>query len=251
MDYTFIKISILVFVFSTVVYAIVMQARRVISTKRRRIIAKNRKTIEDTADVLKHSSSLACSKMVEILLIERILTSVNAILKVEPGYEKLKQYAANQHLKIAAIKSATTNNTYIEPSSEREAINLARQISKLKKILREEHAKTHISTADCVAEEQKLERIRLKLRLGNTLNRARGFFEQEKFHTVQKMLQKLIETIEPLENKDVYIVENLEQANILFLKSTAKLDDIAQAIADRDKPEKMTSLDILFDEKQQ
>lgn len=250
MDYTFIKIAILFFVFSTVVYAIVMQARRVISTKRRRIIAKNRKIIEDTTDVLKHSSSLACSKMVEILLHERVITAVNAILKVEPGYEKLKQYAANQHLKIATVKSTSTSNTFLEPSSEREAINLARQISKLKKILREEHAKSNIATADCVAVEQKLERIRLKLRLANTLNRARGFFEQEKFHTVQKILTKIIESIAPLEDKDVYIVENLEKANILILKSTEKLDEIAEAVANKDKPEKLTSLDTLFDEKQ-
>lgn len=244
------KIGILVIVFFAVAFAIFRQVRLVISNKRRQVIAINRKLIEETENVLKYSSSLSFSRKVETLLLERIITSLTAILKVAPSHPKLKQYISEQHSKILMVKVSTQSNVFIEPSSEREVIDLARHISRLRKILRQEHAQKNISTEDCAAEEQKLERIRLKLRLCNTLSRAKTFFEKEKFHTAQKMLKKLIDSIVPVKNKDEYIIEGLEKGHVLLRKVNAKLEEIATKSADKEIPEDATSLETLFDKKQ-
>ncbi|MFT5808377.1 MAG: hypothetical protein ACI9LG_002683 [Moritella dasanensis] len=244
------KIGILIIVFLIVIFAIIRQVRQVMATKRRQVIAIQRKIIEETEDVLKYSTSLSFSKQIEILLLERIITSLKAILKVDPSHHKLKQYISDQHSKKISVKVSTYHNVFIEPNNEREAIDLVRHISALRKMLRQEHAQANISTMDCIAEEQKLERIRVKVRLCNALGRASTFFDEGKFHTAQKALKKVLESIEPLENKDEYIIEGLEQGHTLLRKVNDKLAELATKSEDKNIPEDATSLDILFDIKQ-
>ena len=243
--------GILLFVFSMIAFAIFGQARKMISTKKRQILATQRRHIEDTEMVLKYAISLALSPRLTILLHQRIITALKKILAVEPFNEKLKHHIEQQNVYIANAKLTSPTSAFIEPVDERIAIDLARSISRLKVILRHELYKMNISPDDCRAEEAKLEQIRLKLRLSNCLNKAAIFFKQEKYNTTAKMLTDSLALLASIEIKDEYLTDKFNQMTALLNKANFEISLIeTQKEPDEKTTENLTSLDTLFDQKQ-
>lgn len=244
------EIGILLFVFSMIAYAIFVQARKMISTKKRQILAKQRRYIEDTEVVLRSATSLGFSTKLTILLHQRIITALNVILVVESKKDKIKHYITQQNMHIATAKVASPTGVFIEPVDERIAIDLARSISRLKVILRHELEKKNISLQDCMLEESKLEKIRLKLRLSNSLIKANSFFERGSFEVTINMLNENIAIIEALESRDEFLIEKHDKMVILLNKSTYQLAERELINETEIKPGSASTLDTLFDEKQ-
>lgn len=244
------EMGILLFVFSMIAFAIFVQARKMISTKKRQILAKHRRRIEDTEIALKYATSLSFSTRLTILLHERIISSLRATLKVEPNNEKVKQYI-NQHLgHMSTAKITTPTGIFVEPVDERIAIDLARSISRLKGILRDELIKKNIPLQDCLAEEKKLEQIRLKLRISNCLMKAEHFFQRGIYGPTEKMLNDNLALLESIELKDEYLIDKFNKMTLLLNKASFEISLIEAQKEPEETTEHLTSLDTLFDQKQ-
>ena len=244
------EMGILLFVFSMIIFAIIRQAKKMISTKKRQILSLHHKRITDTEVVLKHATSLAFSTRVTILLHERIILSLKAILAVEPKQENIKHYLKQHYSHISTAKISQPAGIFIEPKDERIAIDLARSISRLKSILHDEVNRQHISIEDSHAEQQKLEQIRLKLRISNCLVKATVFFEQGSYNTSIKMLNDNITLVETIDIKDEFLIEKQERMRSLLNKATYQLAEIEAKNKQLEQPEEASTLDTLFDEKQ-
>jgi len=245
------EMGILLFVFSMIVYAIIRQAKKMISTKNRQILSKHYKRITDTEAVLKYATLLSFNTRLIILLHERVVSSLKAILAVEPKHENIK-LSINQHNShISTAKIAPPTGIFVEPTDERIAIDLARSISCLRGILRDEVTQQNITLQDCLAEEKKLEQIRLKLRLSNCLIKAQQFFQQEKYSITEKMLTDNLALLESIEIKDEYLIDKFNQMTTLLNKANFETSLIEMKKEAIDKTtENLTSLDTLFDQKQ-
>jgi len=244
------EMGILLFVFSMIAVAIFVQARKMILTKRRQVLTAQRRCIEETEMVLNYATSLAFSSKLTVLLHQRIISALRNILTVEPLHEKIKHHITQQKMHIATAKIAAPSNVFVEPVDERTAIDLARSISRLKVILRHELDKRNISLEDCIAEESKLEKIRLKLRLSNCLIKATLFFEHEKYDTTAKMLSDNLALIEAIDIKDEFLIDKQNKMILLFNKSNFELAEIEAQSKLADTPEDTSSLETLFDQQQ-
>jgi len=252
------EIGILLFVFSMIVFAIVRQAKKMISTKKREILAKNHKRIRETETVLRYSTSLSFSTRLIVLLHERILLSLNNILAVDSKNEQIRQHINQHRSHISTAKITPPTGIFVEPADERIAIDLARSISRLKGILRDELANKKIALQDCLAEEKKLEQIRLKLRISNCLIKAQQFFQQGKHSISEKMLSDNLALLESSGIKDEYLIDKFNNMTILLNKSRFELSLIEnqkqaeQEIEEtaEEAIENLTSLETLFDQKQ-
>ncbi|MBL1416697.1 MAG: hypothetical protein COB27_007465 [Moritella sp.] len=247
----FMEMGILLFVFSMIVYAIIRQTKKMISTKNRQILSKHYKRITETETVLKYAALLSFNTRLIVLLHERIVSSLKAILAVEPKHENVK-LSINQHNShISTAKITSLSGTFVEPTDERIAIDLARSISRLKSILRDEVTQKNITLQDCLAEEKKLEQIRLKLRLSNCLIKATQFFKQGKYSITEKLLTDNLALLESIEIKDEYLTDQFNQMTTLLNKANFELSLIEIKIqSDKEATENLTSLDTLFDQKQ-
>ncbi|WP_075476587.1 hypothetical protein [Moritella viscosa] len=246
----FMEMGILLFVFSMIAVAIFVQARKVILTKKRQVLAAQRRSIEETEMVLKYATSLAFSTKLTILLHQRIIAALKNILTVEPLSDKIKHHITQQKMHIATAKIVSPSGLFIEPVDEQTTIDLARNIARLKAILRHELHKRNISLEDCVTEESKLEKIRLKLRLSNCLIKATTFFEHEKYSTAVKMLNENITLIEAIDLKDDFLIDKRDNMIKLLNKSTYQLAEIESQSKLDEQPEKTSTLDTLFDQQQ-
>ncbi|QFI40243.1 hypothetical protein FR932_08635 [Moritella marina ATCC 15381] len=247
------EMGILLFVFSMIVFAIIRQTKKMISTKKRQVLAQHYKRIAETEMVLKCATSLAFNSRLIILLHERIISSLKAILAVEPKQEKIKLHISQHYNLISTAKVTSATGPFVEPADERIAIDLARSISSLKIILRSELNNNNISLEDCNAEEAKLEKIRLKLRISNCLIKATVFFERESYHISIKMLNDNIALMEAVDIKDEFLIEKHEQMIILLNKSTYQLAELEaknKRLEQLEQPEATSTLDTLFDQKQ-
>lgn len=194
-----------------------------LATKKRQILSKHHKRISDTEMVLKYTTSLAFSTRLIILLHERIILSLNAILAVEPQNEQIRQHINKHRRDISTVKITPPTGIYIEPADERIAIDLARSISRLKGILRDELANNKIALQDCLVEEKKLELIRLKLRITNCQIKAVHFFQQRKYSITEKMLSDNLTLLESIAVKDEYLIDKLNHMTILLNKARYEL----------------------------
>ncbi|WP_198435841.1 hypothetical protein [Moritella sp. F3] len=247
------EMGILLFFVSMIIFAIIRQTKKVISTKKRQSLVKHYKRITETDTVLKHATSLAFSTRLVILLHERIISSLKAILVVDPKQEKIKLHINQHYNLISATKISPATGLFVEPVDERIAIDLARSISRLKTILHSELNEKNISLEDCNAEEAKLEKIRLKLRISNCLIKATVFFERENYNISIKMLNDNIALIEAVDIKDEFLIEKHDQMIILLNKSTYQLAELEaknEQLKQLEKPENASTLDTLFDQKQ-
>jgi len=244
------EMGILLLVFTMIAFAIVVQAKKMISTKKRQILASQRRCIEETEMVLKFSTSLVFSTKLTILLHQRIISALKKISAVEPLHDKVKHHITQQNMHIATAKITPSTTAFIEPVDERIAIDLARSISRLKIILRHELLKKNISLEDCIAEESKLEKIRLKLRLSNCLMKATSFFEQEKYSITAKMVSENIALIEAATFKDDFLIDKRDKMMILLNKSTFLLAEIEARDVQEEIPEDTSTLETLFDQQQ-
>ncbi|MDX2319483.1 MAG: hypothetical protein QNK26_02680 [Moritella sp.] len=246
----FMEIGILLFLFLMIAFAILAQARKMITTKNRQLLAQQRQYIEETEMVLKYATSLAFSSKLIILLHQRIIASLKHMLAIKPSNEKLKHHINQQHTHISNAKISPPTGLFIEPMDERIAIDLARSISRLKVILRHELHAENISLEDCSAEESKLEKIRLKLRISNCLIKANEFFELENYSTTIKMLNDNIALIEAGDMKDEFLIEKRKDMIMLLNKSTYQLAEIEAENKVIEQPEDTSTLATLFDQKQ-
>ena len=250
MNLMFMEMGILLFVFSMIAFAIFVQAKKMISTKKRQILATQRRRIEETEMVLTCATSLGFSAQLTTLLHQRIISALKKIQAVEPLHEKIKQYITQQNMHIATAKIASPTGLFIEPVDERIAIDLARSISRLKVILRHELHKKNITLESCALEEAKLEKIRLKLRLSNCLIKATAFFEREQYRTAEKMLSENINLIESVSAKDEFLIDKRDKMIMLLNKVNYQLAEIEAQQAPDEEPQDTSTLETLFDQQQ-
>ena len=115
----------------------------------------------------------------------------------------------------------------------------------------DEVTQENITLQDCLAEEKKLEQIRLKLRLSNCLIKATQIFQQGQFSITEKLLNDNLTFLESIEIKDEYLVDKFNQMTTLLNKANFELSLIEIKIqSDKEATENLTSLDTLFDQKQ-
>ncbi|PKH07236.1 hypothetical protein [Moritella sp. Urea-trap-13] len=248
----FMEIGILLFLFSLIIFAIIKQTKKMISTKKRQILSKHYKRITDTDAVLKYATSLSFNARLIILLHERVVSSLHAILAVDPKHENVKINISQHRSHISTAKITQSTGVFVEPSDERIAIDLARSISRLKNILRDELTQKNITLEDCLAEEKKLEQLRFKLRLSNCLIKAELFFQQEKYSITEKMLTDNLALLESIEVKDEYLIEKFNKMTILLNKANfeVSLIELQKESEEKEIPNDQTSLEALFEQKQ-
>lgn len=246
------EMGILLFVFSMIVFAIIRQTKKMISTKKRQILAKHYKRISETDAVLKCATSLSLNTRLIILLHERVISSLHAILVIAPKHEHVKINIHKHRSHIATAKITPPTSVFVEPTDERIAIDLARSISNLKNILRDELTQNNITLEHSLAEEKKLEQLRLKLRLSNCLIKAELFFQQEKYSITEKMLTDNLLLLESIEIKDEYLIDKFNKMTILLNKANfeVSLIQLQNESEEKETPNDPTSLEILFEKNQ-
>jgi hypothetical protein len=247
----FIEMGILLFVFSMIVYAIIRQTKKMISTKKRKILSTYYRRITDTEAVLKYTTQLSFNTRLIILLHERVISSLHAVLAVDPKHEHVKNNIHHHRSRISTAKITPLTGIFVEPADERIAIDLARSISRLKAILRDELTNKNITLEDCLAEEKKLEQIRLKLRLSNCLVKAEQFFKQAKYSITEKMLIDNLALLESIEVKDEYLIDKFNKMTILLNKANFEVSLLElQQESEETKPDNLTALETLFEQQQ-
>lgn len=135
------------------------------------------------------------------------------------------------------------------PDSDQHAIQILQIVKRLRTVLRSEHSKGKMGNQTFVAEDRRLELIRLKVNLINIAKRSGTALANNDTNTAQQMLKKGLTVLDQVPDKDEQL-KNIEagmQQRLADITSSLKQVEEEQKI--REEESEKSELDQLFEPK--
>ena len=127
---------------SFIVYNLYSNYKNEKERERKRKIARYKEVITDTDELLLNANHLPYTKTLVLVLQNRILTALNGILECNPSLNSIRTRTADINKQIEYVqKNYTTgeDNPFVNPSNDRQALQMLKSIKKLRRVLRIEH----------------------------------------------------------------------------------------------------------------
>ncbi len=241
-----------VLLFLIIGYNILQQYRQKMEAQKRAIIVKQKAVIEETDEMLLQASRLPFSKDLLLILHRRILNALQEIIQVDPNLGPAKQRLndiAGQISKIEQSYQAPESDAYRAPDNDKQALLMLQVIKKIRAIVRSEHSKGKVETPAYVMENRRLELMQLKINLENAISRAQTAKMNRQFGTVKQLLDKAIQTLSAVPDRDAYLQAKLEQMQQMKAELTSQLKSDSDSDLKQRQEKAADDLDVLFQPK--
>lgn len=251
MTLTLILIAIGALLFLVIVYNMVQQYWHKQEAEKRTLLLKHKNIINETDELLLNASQLPFSKAIVLTLYQRILYSLQTMQQQDPNNEQIKSRRANIDQQIQQVREhyQMENGTLKAPDSDRQAIQMLQIIKRLRTVLRLEHNRGKVGNQTFVAEDRRLEHIRLKINLINLAKRAGAALANRDNNMARQMLKKGLTVLDQIPDKDEQL-KNIEagiKQRLSELTTTQEKDEKEQKI--REEESEKSELDQLFEPK--
>lgn len=241
-----------VLLFVIIGYNILQQYRQKMEAQKRATIVKQKAVIEETDDMLMHASRLPFSKELLVILHQRIHNALQAIVEVDPGLSQAKQRFNDITGQISNIQQnyqAPAPDSYRAPDNDKQALLMLQVIKKIRAIIRSEHSKGKVDTTVYVTENRRLELMQLKINLENAISRAQSAKMNRQFGTVKQLLDKAIQTLSGVPDRDAYLQAKLEQMEAMKAEMNTQLKSASDTDLKERQDKEVDELDVLFQPK--
>lgn len=249
MIFTLVLIAIGILLFLVIGYNIVLQYKQKQQADLRSAVSRHRRVISETEDLLLNSARLPYSISLMLILHKRIFNALNHIQKVYPEMKGLKERLESSQNQVNQLqdKNATTTQQFRVPDNDGEAIQMLKVVKRLRSVIRSEHAYGRIATPTFIAEDRRLELMILKVNIENTIKRAMEAQAMRQWGTARQLLNKAINVINNISDKDEYMEHKLSQMHQMNNDMSEKLNKVKTQEAEERKEK--DDLDMLFQPK--
>ena len=202
--------------------------------------------------MLMHASRLPFSKELLVILHQRIHNALQAIVEVDPALAQAKQRLNDITGQISNIQQnyqAPAPDSYRAPDNDKQALLMLQVIKKIRAIIRSEHSKGKVDTTVYVTENRRLELMQLKINLENAISRAQTAKMNRQFGTVKQLLDKAIQTLSGVPDRDAYLQAKLEQMEMMKAEMNTQLKSDSDTDLKERQEKEVDELDVLFQPK--
>ena len=251
MTLTLILIAIGALLLLVIIYNIMQQYWQKQAAEKRTLLLKHNNIINETDELLLNAGQLPFSRALVITLYQRILYSLQTMQQQDPNNQQVKTRRLNIEQQIQQVK----DNYQMEhanlkaPDSDQHAIQILQIVKRLRTVLRSEHSKGKMGNQIFVAEDRRLELIRLKVNLINLAKRSGAALANRDNNTARQMLKKGLTVLDQIPDKDEQLksIESSMQQRLSELNSSQKQVEAEQKI--REEESEKSELDQLFEPK--
>ena len=248
---TLVLIAIGALLFLVIIYNILQQYRQKQEAEKRALLLKHKNIINEADELLLSAGQLPFSKPLVLALYQRILSSLKIMLQHDPKNDQVKSRLVNTQQQLQQVKDnyQMEQSSLKPPESDKQAIQMLQIVKRLRAVLRIEHNKGKVGTQTFVQEDRRLELVQLKINLSNLVKRARMAHENRDSNMARQMLQKGLNVLEQLTDKDeqLKVIEETLQQRLRDLTTTQH--KMEQEQQERKEQAEKSELDILFEPK--
>lgn len=248
---TLVLLSIGALLFLVIAYNIMQQYKQKQETDRRILMTKQKLVIDESDELLLNASRLPYTKVLVLLLQNRILDALRAISQVNPSLNSVRQRIQDVTAQINYVQEhyqANEESSFRAPDSDRQALQMLQLVKKIRAVVRVEHNKGKIDPQAFVAEDRRLELLLLKINIANLIQRALDARVQRQFGSAKQMLTKGITTLAAIHDKDAWLITREEEMRMALREMAEQLEQANQKELDQ-LNEKKDDLDVLFQPK--
>lgn len=250
MTLTLILVAIGALLFLMIIYNMLQQYWQKQATEKRTLLLRHKNIINETDELLINAGQVPLSKTMVLTLYNRILHSLITMLQQDPTNEQVKSRRANIDSQIQQVREnyRMEQSGLKAPDSDQQAIQMLQIIKRLRTVLRIEHGKGKVGNQAFVAEDRRLELMRLKINLINLAKRARTALNNRDTNMARQMLKKGLTVLDQIPDKD-------EQLSTIENGLRQRLNELTNSLQQAEKEQiereesETSELDQLFEPK--
>ncbi|PSW18377.1 DNA repair protein [Photobacterium sanctipauli] len=231
-------------------YNIIIQYRQKLESSKQQELAKFIAVIDATEDLIGNAHHLPYSKELLVCLNQRVLSSLEGMLEVDPSDKSLPQRIKNVAEQIRQLQENYSNAdvaSFKVPTTDKQAIGMLQLVKRLKVVIKGEHSKGRMPTQSFVAENARLEGIQLRINIENVIKRANDARNKRQLGTSKQLLKKGIDALASKNDNYANQAREKLQKMLMEIDSSQNLshEQERQQMIEKEQDE----LDVLFQPK--
>lgn len=243
---------IIILVVALVVVAIIVNAiqqhKERLATLKRAEYSKLRSILEDTEELLVNAANVPLSPALTTMLLKRIVSTLRAMVELEPGARDLKQRLKETETRLSDSSAVSTefNENVTLPDNDQQLIGMIKGIKRLRTVVRSEHARGTVDTQVVVQEDRRLEVLQLRINVESQIKRGTQARSNNMLGSARQYYEKALTALGNAPVQDDYTTTRKSEV-------IQALEDIARQlkegnVRDREKKEEKENkhLDELF-----
>lgn len=223
----------------------VQQHKEKQQAERRQELAKQKKIIEDTEEILLNSAHIPISQNTRLILQRRVYDALTVMVELNPNSKELKNrlLAAKEQLKN---NEALPTESLSLPDNDKQLISLVQGIKKLRSVLRSEHSKGKVDTQVFMHEDKNLEKLQLKINIDSLIKRGIAAKNANMVGSARQYFEKAYATISALNYSDDYVTSKRTQLEDYLSEISSELKASNATSRKKKADAEKDDLDVLF-----
>ncbi|ESP90338.1 MULTISPECIES: hypothetical protein [Pseudoalteromonas] len=215
--------------------------------ERRKELAKQKRIIEESEDVLVNSTNIPMSGDMLRVIQKRVHDALAMMVELTPTSRELKNRLHESQERMSMEPANLTDSDKVSlPDNDKQLIALVQGIKKLRQLLRSEHSKGKVDTQVFVKEDRRLEKIQLRINVESQIKRGLSAKTANMVGSARQYFEKAYATIMAVTYSDEYVTEKKNQLETYLNEISVELK-ASNASAVKKKAEKeKDDLDVLF-----
>ena len=215
--------------------------------ERRKELAKQKRIIEESEDVIVNSSNIPMSEVMVQVLQRRVHDALSVMVDLSPTSRELKNRLHESKERMSSTPENINNSDNLSlPDSDKQLIALVQGIKKLRSVLRSEHSKGKVDTQKFVAEDRRLEKLQLKINVESQIKRGVAARTANMVGSARQYFEKAYATICAVTYSDEYVTNKKQQLEAYLNEISNELKASNESSVKQKKEKEQDDLDVLF-----
>lgn len=248
MFFTVVIILIIALVVIAVVVNAMQQHREKANAERRHQLAKYKKVIEETEEVLMNASNVPISRGLISVMHKRIHDALKEMQALSPNSREIKTrlQQSKERIDSADPNDSGGDDNVVIPDNDAQIINVVQGIKKLRMVLRSEHSKGNVDSQIFMSEDRRLESIQLQINVESQLRRGIKAKNANMLGSARQYFEKALITLEGQTYSDDFITSKKAEINLHLSEITSELKSANAKDAKSKEKDNQDDLDMLF-----
>lgn len=244
MVYTIIISLIVLLVLMAIMISAVQQYRQKQNLERRQRFAKFRAVLDQVEDLINITGYFPIGKSVYALLNTRakeLLINMNEVMPSDALKDRIHEYETR-------LKGLDVNDTSLIseefdlPQNDKQIIAMINALKRLRSALRNEHAKGRVDTQVYNTEDQRLQKLQLKISVETLIRRGENAYNSNMLGSARQYYEKALRTIDEHTYSDDYTQQRHEKIKASLEQITSELRDANSNDARKRKSDELEEL---------
>ncbi|WMN60379.1 hypothetical protein [Pseudoalteromonas xiamenensis] len=214
--------------------------------ERRKELAKQKKVIEESEDVILNASNIPMSETIVRIIQRRVHDALAVMVELSPTSRELKNRLHESKERISSSIDGADAERLVMPDNDKQIIALVQGIKKLRQILRSEHSKGKVDTQVFVMEDKRLEKLQLRINVESQIKRGRSARAANMVGSARQYFEKAYATICSVTYNDEYVSEKRAELEKYLEEISVELKASNASSVKKKAEQERDDLDVLF-----